>query len=64
MLNRWWAGKNGLLNPVVKRPRFVAKVSSLKECEQWRLEVIKETTKCIAMIQNRKGGEKILLSMC
>jgi len=63
MLNRWWAGKNGLLTQAPKRPRFVVKVASLKDAEQWRMDVIKETTKCIAMIQNPTLAEDRIRSL-
>mmetsp|Transcript_9569 Transcript_9569/g.16192 ORF Transcript_9569/g.16192 Transcript_9569/m.16192 type:complete len:313 (+) Transcript_9569:33-971(+) len=54
MLNRWYAMKNPQIlgNSMKRRPRFVAKCSSLKECEQWRMQVIKEIQKQIAVIQN------------
>lgn len=40
-----------------KRPKIASEVSSLKECEHWRSEILKGVAKKIAEIQNAALGE-------
>jgi pre-mRNA-splicing factor ISY1 len=40
-----------------KRPKFSSEVSSVKECEIWRTELVRGVTKKIAEIQNAALGE-------
>ena len=51
MLNRYWAAKRGELGAPKRRPRSVARCDSLRDAEQWRLEVVRELSNAIGAIQ-------------
>eukprot|EP01068_Selenidium_serpulae_P008155 Selendium_serpulae@DN4904_c1_g1_i2.p1 len=58
MLNRWQAMKTTITRGrLQRRPRYCDAVEDIRECEHWRNQVVRETTRKIAEIQNAGLGE-------
>ena len=55
MLNRYWQQKRDSGKPKYTRRPKISDCSSVKECEHWRKELLKEIGKMVNDIQN---GEK------
>lgn len=58
MLNRWHQMKHNIVVGVRgRRPRRTEESDSIKECEYWRHQIVREVTRKIAEIQNAALGE-------
>ncbi|CEM36115.1 unnamed protein product [Vitrella brassicaformis CCMP3155] len=59
MLNRWVSLKSGISKGVTagRRPRLSTQCSNVEDCEFWRRQIVKETSRRIQEIQNAGLGE-------